>query len=180
MENVHRFFTDLNKACLKDPYPLPRIDRRRSREDIFRHREWVYCYRVMPFGLKNAGATYQRLVNNMFEELIGKTMEVYVDDIVVKSVRETDHLTHLAECFVVVQKYNMKLNTAKCTFGVKGEKFLVYLVTERKIEVNPDKARAITQMKTPRTVKEVQQLTGRIASLGHFLSRSIDRSFPFF
>ena len=78
----------------------------------------TYCYKVMPLGLKNAGATYQRLVNRMFADKLGNTMEVYIDDMLVKSLRAADHLNHLKECFKTLNEYGMKLNPAKCTFGV--------------------------------------------------------------
>jgi len=78
----------------------------------------LYCYKIMPFGLKNAGATYQRLVNKVFEPLIGKTMEVYVDDMITKSVKEDDHTRDLEETFKLLRTYLMKLNPKKCTFGV--------------------------------------------------------------
>jgi len=85
----------------------------------------------MPFGLKNAGATYQRLVNRMFEEQIGKSMEVYIDDMLVKSLRAEDHLEHLQETFNILKKYNMKLNPEKCAFGVGSEIFLGFMVLSR-------------------------------------------------
>ena len=89
--------------------------------------------------LKNAGATYQRLVNKMFANQIGKTMEVYVDDMLVKSMRSSDHLAHLAEMFSILRIYKMKLNPNKCAFGVASGKFLGYMVNQRGIEANPDK-----------------------------------------
>lgn len=88
----------------------------------------TYCYRVMPFGLKNASATYQRLVNCMFSEQLGKTMEVYIDDMLVKSLEEQDHITHLQECFERLNQHNMKLNPVKCRFAVASGEFLGYLV----------------------------------------------------
>ena len=92
----------------------------------------------MPFGLKNAGATYQRLVNKMFSEYLGKTMEVYIDDMLVKSLSAEQHLDHLRQAFEVLRKYNMKLNPTKCSFGVSSGKFLGYMVTQRGIEANPE------------------------------------------
>ena len=88
----------------------------------------TYCYRVMPFGLKNAGATYWRLVNRMFQKQIGTSMEVYIDDMLVKSTTTEPHIAHLAEAFQILKKYNMKLNPAKCAFGVSIEKFLGFIV----------------------------------------------------
>ena len=91
--------------------------------------QWLYCYKVMPFGLKNAGATYQRLVNKMFSEQIGRNMEVYVDDILVKSKEELTHLDDLKETFATLRQYQMKLNPSKCAFGVASRKFLGFMVS---------------------------------------------------
>ncbi|XP_011101217.1 uncharacterized protein LOC105179308 [Sesamum indicum] len=140
----------------------------------------VYCYNVMPFDLNNARATYQRLVNRMFKDHIGSTMEVYVDDMSVKSKQEDDHLTHLEIVFSIMRSYGMKLNLAKCTFGVRGGKFLGYMVSERGIEVNLEKIKAIMQLGSPTSVKDVKKLTGKVASLNCFITRSADRSLPFF
>ena len=90
----------------------------------------------MPFGLKNSGATYQCLVNQMFRELIGRSMEVYVDDLLVKSKEGTDHLKRLAEAFSILRRFQMKLNPTKCAFRVSSGKLLGYLVSRRGIEVN--------------------------------------------
>ena len=91
----------------------------------------TYCYQVMPFKLKNAGATYQRLVNIMFQKQIGTSMEVYIDDMLVKSIKVELHIAHLAESFQVLKNYNMKLNPTKCAFGVSAEKFLGFIVNGR-------------------------------------------------
>ncbi|KAL0434641.1 UNVERIFIED_CONTAM: Polyprotein P3 [Sesamum radiatum] len=199
-------FTNLNKACPKDPYHLPRIDllvdsiggcalfmmdAYQSYHQIFMAEEdmdktsfitekGVYCYNVMPFGLKNAGAPYQRLVNRMFKKLIGSTMEVYDDDMLVKSRKERDHLQDLGKAFSIMRTFGMKLNLTKCTFGVRGGKFLGYLVSERRIEANSEKIEAIMQIPSPKTIKDVQKLTGKIASLNRFIARSADRNLPFF
>ncbi|XP_052292054.1 uncharacterized protein LOC127900839 [Citrus sinensis] len=103
----------------------------------------LFCYRVMPFGLKNAGATYQRLVNKVFKPLIGKTMEVYVDDMVTKSKIPKEHVRHLEETFELLRKYKMKLNPEKCAFGVESGKFLGFMVSHRGIETNLEKIQAI-------------------------------------
>lgn len=92
----------------------------------------------MPFGLKNAGSTYQRLVNEMFKDLLGDTMEVYIDDMLVKSKIAIDHVEHLKQAFDVLRKYGMKLNPSKCSFGVSAGQFLGYVVTQRGIEASPD------------------------------------------
>ena len=100
--------------------------------------EWgLFYYKVMPFGHKNAGAMYLHLVNKMFQNLFGKTMEVYIDDMLVKSLHAKDHIDHLKQLFEVLCKYNMKLNLTKCVFGVTSGKFLGYVVTKRGIEANP-------------------------------------------
>uniref|UniRef100_A0A2N9J642 Uncharacterized protein n=1 Tax=Fagus sylvatica TaxID=28930 RepID=A0A2N9J642_FAGSY len=140
----------------------------------------LFCYKVMPFGLKNAGATYQRLMNRMFHDQIGRNVEVYVDDMLVKSKEECDHLDDLRETFETLRKYQMKLNPSKCVFGVYSGKFLGFMVSQRGIEANPDKIKAILEMQPPKTTKEVQRLTGRVAALNRFVSRSTDKCLPFF
>ncbi|KAL0313645.1 UNVERIFIED_CONTAM: Transposon Tf2-12 polyprotein [Sesamum radiatum] len=140
----------------------------------------IFCYNVMPFGLKNAGATYQRLVNHMFRNQIGWNMEVYIDDMLVKSPKEHDHIKDLKECFQVLKTFGMKLNPAKCTFGVRGGKFLGYIISERGIEDNPEKIRAVMDMPPPRSIREVQKLAGKLAALNRCISRSADKGLPFF
>ena len=180
-------FTDLNKACPKDSYPLPRIDQlvdstaghqllcfmdvfsgynqikmdeADQEKTSFVTSQGLFCYEVMPFGLKNAGATYQRLINHMFRPQIGRNVEVYVDDMLVKSLDEGKHLDDLQETFNTLRRYNMKLNPSKCAFGVASGKFLGFMVSYRGIEANPEKIRAILDMKPPQNIKEVQSLTG--------------------
>ena len=97
----------------------------------------LYCYNVMPFGLKNARATYQRLVTKIFRPLMGKTIEVYIDDMLVKSNERPDHTKHLQETFELLHTYGMKLNPLKYAFGVSSSKFLGFMVTQRGIEANP-------------------------------------------
>ncbi|GMH25592.1 hypothetical protein Nepgr_027435 [Nepenthes gracilis] len=140
----------------------------------------TYCYKVMPFGLKNAGATYQRLVNKMFEDQIGRNVEVYVDDLLVKSTVSRSHIEDLTETFRALRAHGMKLNPSKCTFGVTSGKFLGYIVSQRGIEANPEKIQAILNMQSPRTVRDVQRLTGRVAALSRFLAKSAERHLPFF
>ena len=89
----------------------------------------LYCYKVMPFGLKNAEATYQRLVNQMFEKQIGRNVEVYINDMLVKSKEEEDHLDDLKETFNTLRQYNMKLNPSKCAFRISSRKFLWFMVS---------------------------------------------------
>ena len=134
----------------------------------------------MPFGLKNAGATYQRLVNRMFQKQIGTSMEVYIDDMLVKFTTAELHIAHMSEAFQILREYNMKLNPAKCAFGVSAGKFLGFIVNNRGIEANPDKIKVVLDMSPPSTIKEVQRLIGRIAALNRFVSRASDKCQPLF
>ncbi|KAL0438686.1 UNVERIFIED_CONTAM: hypothetical protein Slati_2351600 [Sesamum latifolium] len=116
--------------------------------------EGTFCYVAMPFGLKNAGATYQRLVDKIFRSQIDKNIEVYVDDMLVKSKKAEEHVKDLEETFSVLRKYKLKLNPAKCAFGVQGGRFLGFMVTQRGIEANPLKIKAIIDMKAPTCLNE--------------------------
>ena len=120
------------------------------------------------------------MVNKMFNKQIGRNMEVYVDDMLVKSKEELTHPDDLRETFTTLKQYQMKLNPSKCVFGVASDKFLGFMVSQRGIEANPEKVQAIINMVSPRTVKEVQKLTGRIAALNRFVSRATDKCLPFF
>ena len=122
----------------------------------------TYYYQVMPFGLKNVGATYQRLVNKMFQKQIGASMEVYIYiyDMLVKSIKVELHVAHLAESFQVLKNNNMKLNPTKCAFEVLAGKFLSFIVNNRGIEANPDKINVVLNMQPPSNTKEVQRLIG--------------------
>ena len=113
---------------------------------VFTTSRAIYCYKVMPFGLENSGATFQRMVNEVFKELIENTMEVYVNDTPVKSLDRSYYVKNLGEAFALLRKFNVKLNPEKCTFGVASGKFLEYLVTQRRI--------AILEMKFVTTIKE--------------------------
>ena len=159
-------FTALNKACPKDSYPLLcidqlvdstaghkllsfmdafsgynqiRMDEADQKKTSFITSQGLFCYKVMPFGLKNTRATYQRLVNHMFRPQIGRNVEVYIDDMLVKSLDEGKHLDNLQETFDTLRHYNMKLNPNKCTFRVSLRKFLGFMVSHRGIEPNLDK-----------------------------------------
>ena len=140
----------------------------------------TYCYKVMPFGLKNAGGTYQWLVNRMFADKLGDTMEVYIDDMLVKSLRAADHPGHLRDFFATLNKYGMKLNPTKCTFGGSSGEFLGYIVTQRGIKANPKQISAVLDLLSPKNSREVQRLTGRIAALNRFTSRSTDKCLPYY
>ena len=200
-------FTDLNKACPKDPFPMPKIDQlvdatvghpRMSFLDAFQGYHQIplalddqektvfvtptgnYHYKVMPFGLKNAGSTYQRMMTRMFESQLGKNIEIYIDDMVVKSKMVSEHLGDLRTIFEILRNYKLRLNASKCSFGVGLGKFLGYMVTHRGIEVNPDQIKAINNLRSPRNSKEVQKLTGMATALNRFISQSADRCRPFF
>ena len=134
----------------------------------------------MPFGLKNMGVTYQRLMNKMFAHQIGRNVQVYLNDMLVKSRREDHHLEDLKETLDTLRSYNMKFNPSKCSFEVLVRKFLGFMVSQKGIEVNPDKIRAIMEMTPLKNVKEVQSLNGKVAALNRFVSRAMDKCLPFF
>ncbi|XP_028057794.1 uncharacterized protein LOC114261695 [Camellia sinensis] len=140
----------------------------------------TYCYRVMPFGLKNAGATYQRIVTQMFKDQLGKTMKAYINDMVVKSKFATDYLTDLREVFNILRNNQLRLNASKCAFGVGTGKFLGYMVTHRGIEANPDQIKTIQDLEVPTKAKELQKLGGMATALNRFISKSSNRMKPFF
>ena len=200
-------FTDLNKACPKDSFPLPRIDQlvdstvghklltfmdafsgynqimmdeSDQEKTSFITSKGLFCYKVMSFGQKNVGATYQRLMNRMFHDQIGRNVEVYVNDMLVKSKEEDDHLGDLRETFETLCKYQMKLNPSKCAFGIYLGKFLGFMVSQRGIEAKLDKIKEILEMQPPKTTKEIQKLMGIVTTLNRFVSRSTEKCLPFF
>ena len=134
----------------------------------------------MPFGLKNARSTYQRMMTRMFESLMVKNIKVYIDDMVVKSKVVFEHVRDLDDIFKILRRHKLHLNVSKCSFGVGSGKFLGYIVTHRGIEISPDQIRAVHNIQPPQNPKEVQKLTGMIATLNRFISRSVDRCRPFF
>ena len=140
----------------------------------------LFCYKLMSFDLKNARATYQRLVNHMFRPQIGQNVEVYVDDMLLKSQDEERHLDDLQETFDTLRQYHMKLNPSKCAFGVSSGKFLGFMVSHRGIEANSNKIQAILDMKPLQNTKKIQSLTGRVAALNRFVSKASDKCLPFF
>ena len=200
-------FTDLNDACPKDCYPLPRIEQLidqtggyeylssldansgyhqipMAREDedktAFITPNATYCYTAMPFGLKNAGATFQRTANKIFKSQIGKNLEVYVDDMLVKSRSFQGHLQDLLEIMQVIHQYGIKLNPKKSMFAFQKGKFLGHIVSREGIQPNPSKLKAISDMISPQNVKEVQRLTGRIIALSRFIAKQGERCLSFF
>ena len=134
----------------------------------------------MPFGLKNAGSTYQRMMTRMFEPQLGKNIEIYIDDMVVKSRLESEHVNDLENIIEILRRHKLQLNTFKCSFGVELGKFLRYMVTHCRIEVNPDQIKAINNLQPPRNPKEVQKLIEMTAALNRFIFRSADKCRLFF
>jgi hypothetical protein len=124
----------------------------------------------MPFGLRNAGATYQGCMQKCLHDQIDKNVQVYVNDVVIKTKENWTLVDDLWETFTNLRRFQMKLNLAKCTFGVPAGKWLGFLVSRRGIEVNPGKIRAIERMKPPANLKEIQKFTGCLTSLSHFIS----------
>ena len=116
----------------------------------------------------------------MFEPQLGKSIEVYIDDMVVKSKVVSEHVGDLEDIFEILRKQKLRLNASKCSFGVGLGKFLGYMVTHRGIEINPNQIKAINSLKPPRNPKEVQKLTGMTAALNRFISQSTDRCRPYF
>jgi hypothetical protein len=134
----------------------------------------------MPFGLKNAGATFQRLMRKALGAQMGRNAEAYIDDIVVKTHEGHTFIEDLEESFVNLRKVNIKLNPAKCAFSVPSGKMLGFLMSHRGIEANPDKVKAIKEMRPPCNLKEMQRLAGCMAALGRFIARSGEKALPFF
>ena len=120
------------------------------------------------------------MMTKMIELWLGKNVEVYIDDMVVKCKLVSEHLGDLSNIFEILRQHKLRLNASKCSFGVGSGKFLGYMVTHRGIEVNPDYIKAINSLQPPRNPKEVQKLTGMMAALNRFISRSAERCRPFF
>jgi hypothetical protein len=200
-------YTSLNKAYPKDPYPLARIDQivdstskcdllsfldaysgfhqiQMSREDrkhtAFVTVDGLYCYVVMPYGLKNALPTFVRAMSKTFGDLIRDRVEVYVEDIMVKTNRGSTLVEDLTLVFDKLRATRTKLNPDKCVFCVSAGKLLGFLVSHRGIEANLEKIKVIEEMRPPTRIKDVQKLTGSLSTLSHFISRLAKRALPFF
>jgi ribonuclease HI len=200
-------YTDLNKHCPKDPFPLPRIDQvvdstagsvllcfldcYSGYHQIALHPDdeyktafitphGIYCYKVMTLGLKNAGATYQKAIQKRLKSQIGKNVEAYVDDVIVKTTEENKLITDLTETFANLREFQWKLNPTKCVFGVPSGLLLGFMVGHRGIEANPAKVDAIRKMAKPSNKKDVMKLTGMMAALGRFISKLGEKGLPFF
>ncbi|XP_060200598.1 uncharacterized protein LOC132628857 [Lycium barbarum] len=199
-------FRDLNNACPKDEFSLPipdlMIDATTGYEAMsfmdgsfgynqirmapkdeeltaFRTPKGIYCYKVMPFGLKNAGATYQRAMQNIFDDMLHKNAECYVDDLVVKSREKNDHLKDLRLVFERLRRYQLKMNPLKCAFGVSSGKFIGFIVRQRGIEIDQVKVDVILKMPEPRDIHELKSLQGKLAYLRRFISNLAGRCQPF-
>ena len=199
-------FRDLNKACPKDDFPLPiteiMVDATMGHEILsfmdgssgynqirmapedeeltaFQTPKGIYCYTVMPFGLKNAGATYQRAMQKIFDDVLHKLVECYVDDLVVKLKRKEDHLQHLKIVFDRLRCHQLKMNPMKCAFGVSSGKFLGFIVRHRGIEIDQSKIDAIVNMPEPRNLHELRSLQGKLAYIRRFISNLAGRCQPF-
>ncbi|GAU51332.1 hypothetical protein TSUD_412790 [Trifolium subterraneum] len=200
-------YRDLNKATPKDDFPLPHIDvlvDNTTKSKVFSFMDgfsgynqikmavedrektafitpWgTFCYKVMPFGLTNAGATYQRGMTTLFHDMMHKEIEVYVDDMIVKSGTEEEHVEYLLKMFQRLRKYRLRLNPNKCTFGVRSGKLLGFIVNQKGIEVDPDKVRAIREMPAPQTEKQVRGILGRLNYISRFISHMTATCGPIF
>ena len=132
----------------------------------------VYHYRLMSVGIKNAGATYMRVMTAIFHDMIHKEIEVYVDNVIIKSCERLDHLTHLRKFFDRLRRYNLKLNPVKCAFGVPVGKLLGFIISRRGIELDPSKIKAIQEFPPPKTRKEVMSFLGRLNYISRFIAQS--------
>jgi len=190
-------FCDLNEACPKDEFLLPIMDvminsrcgfewmsfmdgfsgynQMKMYPDDEKHTSFrmplgMYCYTVMPFGLKNTGKTCQIAMNIIFHEHICKTVECYMDDIVVKSHAKGDHIADLKRIFDIMWTHQLKLNPTKSFLGVASSKFLGFFVTSKKIHLDSEKIRAIQKIQPPRNLRELRGLQGRLAYIWRFIS----------
>jgi hypothetical protein len=199
-------YTDLNNHCPKDPFGLLRIDQvidstagcdlfcfldcysgyhqiaikeEDQEKTAFITPFGAYCYTTMSFGLKNTGATYQRAIQACFKRQLNKNVKAYVDDMVVKTRNSSTLIDDLEETFASLREYHWKLNQNKCVFGVPSGKLLGFIISHHGIEANPEKISAITSMKAPTCIKDVQKLTGCMAALNRFISKLGERGLPF-
>jgi hypothetical protein len=200
-------YTDLNKHCPKDHFELPRIDQvvdstagcvllcfldcysgyhqiALKEEDqiktAFITPFGTYAYKTISFGLKNAGATYQRTIQICFADQLHRNIEAYMDDVVIKTRNPDGLIAYLEEMFSSLRRFRWKLNPTKCIFRVPSGKLLEFIISNRGIEANPVKISAITDMGALATIKDVQKLTGCMAALNRFISRLGERGLPFF
>jgi hypothetical protein len=200
-------YIDLNKHYQNDPFPLPRIDQvmdytagsvltcfldcysgyhqialHPGDEDktAFITPHDIYCYKVMTFGLKNARATYQKEIYKCLKSQIGKNVEAYVDDVVVKTTEEDKLTANLTETFAILREFQSKLNPTNCVFAMPSKLLLGFIVGNRGIEANPAKVDTVRKMAKPPNKKDVMKLTGMMAALGRFISKLGKKGLPFF
>src|SRR6266542_3381244 len=200
-------YTDLNKACPKDPFGLPRIDQVVDStagsellcflDAYFGYHQvslaesdciktsfitpfGAYCYITMPFGLKNASATYQRAMQRCLHNQLRCNVETYIDDVIIKSRVKEDLISNLSETFMNLRHFRWKLNLEKCVFEVPSGKLLGFIVSYRGIEANPEKLKDIFKMNSPTALKDVQKLTGCMVAPSHFVSHLGERAMPFY
>jgi hypothetical protein len=140
----------------------------------------TFCYVMMPFGLRNAGATYQRCMQHIFGDHIGRTIKAYVDDIVVKTRKADDLVGDLGIAFGYLRANGVKLNPEKCVFGVPRGMLLGYIVSQRRIEASPEKVAALERMGPIRDLKGVQKVLGCLAALSRFISRLGEKGLPLY
>jgi hypothetical protein len=190
-------YTGLNKACKKDPFELPWIDQVVDSTAgcnllcllycYFRYHQiplkledqiktsfitsfGTFYYTSMPFGLKSTGATYQRGIQQCLHSQHGCNAKAYIDDVVVKTWEDEGLISDLAETFDIIRKFKMKLNPDKRTFRVPLGKLLGYMLSHHGIDPNPEMVLAITKMKLPKSLHDIQKLTGCMATLSRFIS----------
>ena len=200
-------YRDLNKASPKDDFPLPHIDvlvDNTAKNHMFSFMDgysgynqipmdandkgkttfitpWgTFCYTVMPFGLKNAGATYQRAMVALFHDMMHKEIEVYVDDMVAKSKEGESHVAVLRKLFERLRRYKLRLNPNKCIFGASTGKLLGFVISREGIRVDPDKVKAIQEMPAPRTEREVRSFLGRLNYIARFIANLTSTCEPIF
>jgi len=200
-------YSDLNNACPKDCYPLLEIDLKvqslegfqlkcfldaykcyhqvqMKREDevktAFHTETGTFYYLEMSFGLKNAGATYQTLIDKVFNDQIGRNIDVYAEDMVVKCRNEEALLHDVEETFQMIAKAKMKLNPSNCTFGIEEGKFLGYQISKEGIMPNPTKIQKFLESKIPHNLKGVQEINDRVMTLGRFIAKSAEKALPLY
>ena len=189
-------FRDLNKTCPKNEFPLPNVDILVDATTGHEHFSFMdgysgynkifmelvdaqkiafktpfgnYFYKVMPFWLKNAGATYQRTMSLIFGDMLHRQVEDYVDDLVVKAKNPFEHLLHLRQVFERCREHNLRMNPSKCAFGVSLGKFLSFLIHHRGIDLDPIKAKAIAALSPLTTLKELRSFGGKVSYLRRFI-----------
>ena len=200
-------FRDLNKACLKDDSHLPHIDflvdntadsalmsfidgfsrynqikmaPKDMTKTTFTTKWGIYSYTIMPFELKNAGATYQRMATALLYDMMHNEVEVYVDDMIIKSEDREGHINNLRKFFERIKEYRLRFNPQKWTFGVTARKLLGFLVSDRGIEVDPSKIKALLEMPPPKSKKEIRGFVDRLQYINRFIAKLTSICEPIF